>query len=311
MGRSVFLTESLLSSRRSNVAFQEGHFPRPDAIGKDSAWMFDLSPTIETIRELDDMIGNLGTGHPSHLDAERLQAMDAALYSHVYSSNHIATSDKYMHDDDSLERATELLSLAEARMPPPVSFSFLKPRPITDDITDISREIQEPKDTVGTIPDATLGTRLLLSEWELGADPRKFEYINPYPEVPTSTLDSTQSRLRLHAEQSRSQFVEPFGRSIEQSQIRPAPPKIGLSQSIAPVIISAGTPGRSMPKMATQKSDSVPGEPASQMKWQPTTPSIGLSQSTMPTSSQIQPSKLSTGAAKPSTKKVKKRMGGF
>jgi len=243
-------------------------------------------------------------------DAARQLEIDTALYSHIYSSNPIALSDRYPYDDDSLERATELLSLSEARMPPPLSFSFLKPRPVADNIADVLERSRISTDTAGEVPDASLGTRLLLSEWELGADPQQFAYINPYPDVPTPILkDKPPHRTTSHVEQNPSQRAERLLPSLELSQIRSAPPKIGISQSSIQMIPSTGNTGRNLPKVATKKSDAAPVDPSSQMRWQPTS-SIGHTQTIISASSQSQP-KVQVGAPKPATKKVKKRMGGF
>jgi hypothetical protein len=304
----VFLTSTVANSRRANIAFEETGISLPALVGKDASWTFDLSSTIRSIQQLDDISSSRklraegDNGRRS--DSARQLEMESALYSHIYSSNPIALSDRYPHDDESLERATELLSLSEARMPPPLSFIFLKPRPVADDIADILERPRMSTDTVGEVPDASLGTRLLLSEWELGADPQQFAYINPYPDVPTPILKDKSSRRTSYMQQNPSQPVERPPPSLELLQSRSAPPKIGVSQSSIPITPSTG---RTLPKVATKN----PVDPALQSRWKATPSSIGHSQNTILTSSQPQPSTVQGGVPKPATKKVKKRMGGF
>lgn len=308
LARSTFLTNTVANSRRANIAFEETRISLPALIGRDACWTFDLSSTIRCIQHLDDISSQKlrAEGDKRHRsDAARQLEMDSALYSHIYSSNPIALSDRYPHDDDSLERATELLSLSEARMPPPLSFSFLKPRPLADTVADVLERPQISTGVVGEVPDASLGTRLLLSEWELGADLQQFAYINPYPDVLTPVLkDKPSRRTTSYVEQNPSQPAERPSPSLELSQIRSAPPKIGISQSRIPIAPSTGNTGRALPKVATKN----PVDPALQMRWQSTPSSIGHSQNTITASSQ---SKFQVGVPKPATKKVKKRMGGF
>lgn len=309
MGRSEFLTSTLLDSRRVNLAFHGSQFPKATEIAQGAAWSWDLSEAIQSLKRLDDTTQpntEQQSSIQAYTDAERQLSLDTSLYAHVYSPVPLSKPKKHTRDD-SLERATEKMSLAEARMPPHLSFSFLKPRPVSD---------QERSDAavVGEVPDAPLGARMLLAEWDVGTDPRDYEYVNPYPDVPTPAVKGSQSQPSI------SQLQKTWNRSqdsassiLRQPLIRPAaaPPRISISQNSVPIASQSTTLPRSSPgpsKILSKKIASTVLEASSQTM---SKPSIGLSQGTVAASSQIQSSQGRFSTPKEYQKKPKKRMGGF
>ena len=100
-------------------------------------------------------------------------ALDLALSRHIFSPRPFAKS--ACLDDDKVEnmcRSAEALSLNNE--PPRVQFGFLQPNAKQDD-----------GDPIKSLPERLtlpLGVRLLLKEWEIGADPNRYEHDDPYSE---------------------------------------------------------------------------------------------------------------------------------
>ncbi|KAG7092545.1 hypothetical protein E1B28_008895 [Marasmius oreades] len=107
------------------------------------------------------------------------------------------------------------LSLSEG--PPPVSFSFLQPRPQVDHY---SRDERDPQIVMPP------GVRLLLKEWEIGVDPEDAVFTNPYGEqvLPNSPRKSNDTSVSPPS----SEHPE---HTITQSQV---PPMVLASSNLAP-----------------------------------------------------------------------------
>lgn len=346
--RADFLTQSAINSHRGYRALVQDRIPLND-VQKGAKWHCDLQPSLakldvdfsagsdihERLRRFDlapdDTPADEGPEAPSAVhprtaasirlenEARQQLALDLSLSRHIFSARPF-TSPPDMTDD--LETMTEALSLAND--PPPVHFSYLQPiardhytrdQPVVEEAGSA-----EPVEQALNLPP---GVRLLLSEWDLGADPAEYAYHDPYDadamnvsppiarrkKAPTAILDSAIS-------QSQSQFRVPP--SIQPSNIIMAsllgpdlrgPPVIASSQ---PPLVAASQPAfvmneprRALASQPTEFNHTQLGysQPRS------TFTATQSSQDLMP-STQVLPGPFG-GRPAPKKKPTKKRVGGF
>lgn len=192
--RADFLTGSIINSVRGRRAISQGRLSA-EGIAKGAAWHCNLRPILQCLdcEVADDMktlADNLErftllkhgqNAHSLRLEAEAKEqlALDLTLSSDVFSSRPVA---RQAVVDNSLETLTESLSLNAE--PPAVDFQFLQP---------VSRRTGEDDD------DLPIGVRLLLQDWDLGADPGKYVYKDPYNAqgVPFSTKQHNPDRRHI------------------------------------------------------------------------------------------------------------------
>ncbi|KAG8807530.1 hypothetical protein FRC17_004421 [Serendipita sp. 399] len=295
--QSNFLANVPLYSHNGYLALRSGHFPKPEALAAGSAWSFDLSTTVKALQgRLDPPLKRTNIPKEQellHKEAKKQQDMDFELHDHIYSSQKVKTSmfTRENRTDMSLEDATEELSLEDSRTrPPAIRMAFLQPRSTAEQTPGPKKS---GKDSIGILKEASPGTRLLLSEWELGEDPNYYEYANPYSDAVEENLTS---------QPPFSQKKKPAG--TDTSPPLRAPPKIGMSQPLpAPVSSQMVKPSSDLPTLLQTINAA-----SSQVSRSPTLEPSQSQDFTIAT--QILPGKHG-GRPKPPVKKQKKRVGGF
>ncbi|KAG8870929.1 hypothetical protein FRC20_011090 [Serendipita sp. 405] len=293
--RSNFLAHNPLKSHNGYLLSRYGYFPKSEVLAAGAAWSFDLSTTISNLQD------HIDTQHTSpegknvfHNEARYRQEMDHKLHNYVYSSQRVEISNfpGKRRRGMSLESATESLTLEDPQiLPPSIQMAFLRPRPPAEEV--ITPKKNKFTDPIGQLSEASLGTRLLLSDWEIGSDPRQYVYTNPYPDAIEGNFD----------------VIPPPHRDTQYGGDPPppsrAPPKIGMSRlPIPPILYQVVRPNKTSPDIhqAIEGGFSQPHFSVA--------PEKGQSQDIPLPSTQILPGKHG-GRPKPIAKKQKKRVGGF
>jgi hypothetical protein len=160
-------------------------------LGKGSAWSCDISPTLkhfvpETTQNIQDLTNFLSQfdllneGDRPYRSVQRevrareQLALDLVLASNIYSSYPVASSKQV---DENLESMAEALSLDNDA--PPMQFGYLRP---------LKRDNgEEDKGSNGAVMGAH-GVRMLLKEWQVGADPKAFVYPGSFHEDGSAPL---------------------------------------------------------------------------------------------------------------------------
>ncbi|KAI0046101.1 hypothetical protein FA95DRAFT_1560454 [Auriscalpium vulgare] len=336
--RADFLTRSALSSRRGYRALVQGRIPM-DKLAKAVPWhrniarfveqfVPDVSSDMETMEkrlkkyDLAEDDARPGLSLRREADAREQLALDLALSLDVYSPQPFVTrppASNPLHFDDTavetMSRAAEAMSIDEGARPvlaPAVQFGFLNPMPIIDHY---AREEDRKGDGAprGAGEDMPAGVRLLLSEWDVGADPESYAFHDPYG-------DARREVQRRGPSQASAMVKPPPPAAQSQSQQRP-PPIVSVAQK-PPLVVVASL--RVPPPIALSRSGPVgAGHALSQdTKAPPLRRNASLggalehsqSQSQEPmTSTQIEPGpfggRQSVGGGR--KKPVKKRLGGF
>ncbi|KAJ2932917.1 hypothetical protein H1R20_g4197, partial [Candolleomyces eurysporus] len=193
--RSDFLTGSVLNSLRGYRALKQGRL-NPASLSSQVPWHVNLNSTMAILEE--GASGDLeqaeepftefnlkddDTRTPQSLRLEKRYReqleMDLRLSRDVFSAQGFA---KAKEVDHTLETMTEALSLGDS--PPDVEFGFLRPTPrkATDDESNDDDRVLE----------LGLGVKLLLKDWELGADVEDYAYWDPYSTTDTPQPPKTQ-----------------------------------------------------------------------------------------------------------------------
>lgn len=167
-------------------------------LGKGSAWSCDISPTLrhfvpETTQNIQDLTNFLSQfdllndGDRPYRSVQRevrareQLALDLVLASNIYSSYPV-TSPKQVNEN--LESMAEALSLDNDA--PPMQFGYLHP---------LKRDNGEGgKGSNGAVMGAH-GVRMLLKEWQVGADPKAYVYPGSFHEAPKAEM-TTSSVIR-------------------------------------------------------------------------------------------------------------------
>jgi hypothetical protein len=269
-----------------------------ESLKKDAPWNYDLtntlskfdadvSPDIRTIaerlRRFDLKSGEerFASSLRRESEAREQLALDLTLSRHIYSPQPFSMKNKAndkLEANDELETMTKTLSLEDEA--PPMSFGYLRLNP-KDDGHDAEKDL---------IP---AGVRLLLKDWDVGADPREFAYRDPYGEDPE---DPAPLRTR------KKQEALPKERPVVDVQ-RP-PPIVASSTSVNP--FGAGRRFMSQDPNLQYRPPPIAGS-------QPVGRNVGLaemSQDVVMASTQVLPGAY---GGRPAVKKkvVKKRLGGF
>ena len=184
------MTQSTLSSRRGFRALAQRRVPRESLI-REAAWHFNLEPVLqrfipdisgdvqsiaERLRQYDLVLDDYRSGSSLRRESEAREqlAVDLVLSTDVYSAQSFAKGESNETEDDELEtmsRAAEAMTLSERELPSS-HFGYLSPIPAPD-----PPKSAESASTSVSLPP---GVRLLLAEWDIGADPDRYAYHDPY-----------------------------------------------------------------------------------------------------------------------------------
>ena len=306
--RADFLTGSSLTSTRGYRALAQGRIPR-EQVTKSTPWHHnwtsslnrfvpDMSQstqdTYESLKRYNLITDDYRPGPSirSEVEAREQLTVDLALSSDVYAPHAIASKESGQHlDDDAFEtmsRATEAMSIGIPE-PPAVQFSFL--RPVPQDHYDRTKDVEDTK------MQCPLGVRLLLGEWEVGADPTTYQYRDPYDNAePFTTVPPRGAKLK--ADKAPGTEVK--------SQPARMPPVIATAPTAAPLV--ASQPAR--PKHVAQSQGANALLMGSQPVQHPPASSQPSQEMPFP-STQVLPGPFGGRPAPVKKKPAKKRMGGF
>lgn len=281
---------------------------------QDAQWHYDLTPILNKLdseipRDPQSLVDQLrkydlaSEAVPSsqfESDAREQLALDLALSTDVLSPRPCMRPVK--DDLDALEtmsRATEAMSLADE--PPPVHLMYLRPK--LKGGTDGRRSTQSraPSPAPREL-DCPIGVRLLLKEWELGADPRDYSYEDPYDESYRDASPVGRSK-NMETSTQATQATMPA-----QSQ---RPPLVMASKSLnTPTAPFSNVLAHD--RLGMQSQGSTNRAPIFRTGNQITAndPGIGASSQDFVASTQVLPGPF--GGRQPIKKKpTKKRLGGF
>ncbi|KAH7929725.1 hypothetical protein BV22DRAFT_1102220 [Leucogyrophana mollusca] len=197
--RADFLTEGTINNSRGYQALIEKGLPIQQLVER-ASWHHNLRQTIshfspdlsDNWRVMYDRLGELDLDVASDRPASSVRrevhsreqlVLDLALASDVFSAQSLSKSRSYLvdHGVEVISTGTEGLSLSDE--PPEVQFGHLRPvhKARVDHYIDAAKEQDgnAPRDAQLT---STLGVRLLLAEWEVGADTETYNYRDPYDE---------------------------------------------------------------------------------------------------------------------------------
>jgi hypothetical protein len=302
--RADFLTGSAVNSLRGYRSLIQERLPL-EQLAKDAEWHHDWTSTFkqlvpdvsDTVQELHDNLKRYdlttddyrpGPSLRTEKEAREQLTLDLALASDVYAPHSIKPADPDTQVDDVFEtmsRATEAMSIGIPE-PRPVQFGFLRPESQDHYDRREERKLECP-----------LGVRLLLSEWEIGADPREYEYRDPYD---NTELPSVPARAAKKA-------TDKTPATEQKSQPLRMPPVVAIAPTAPPTI--AGTqPVRPTPATQSQGADDL--YKGSQPIQGPLA-AMQSSQEMLLPSTQILPGPFGGRPGPVKKKLAKKRIGGF
>ncbi|KAL4258116.1 hypothetical protein AB1N83_008363 [Pleurotus pulmonarius] len=226
--RADFLTQSPITSPTGFRALAQNLVPTA-SMARDSKWHYNLTNTFKALGIEAEMDASLSDSqfrqydlknHPERAhtavqkeeEARQKLFVDLKLGSDVFSAQPFAPKPTSTTPFETMSRATEALTLGGE--PPPVEYSYLKPL-LSDEGEESTEEDHTP-----------LGVRLLLKEWDVGANPHEYIYRDPYDDSsPQSTL------LRS--------IKEPSSKPAEASKLpsqAQRPPTVIPAKSLIPTI---------------------------------------------------------------------------
>lgn len=317
--RAGSLSSTLLNSVRGYRALVQGRIPR-EKLKRRAPWHLDISPTLqgfvpdmhhepcEIARNLEQLdLLSEGDRPASSLrtesEAREQLALDMVLSADVFSQRPVQKTSVNVNEDplEVMSRATEAMSLNDME-PPVVKFGFLQPLGARCGEADTTledrtgaRNVKDRKGDEGgdkSNADASLGIRLLLSDWTVGSNPQEYVYEDPYGVSNVSTR--------------KPPFMARYPTTVGATTLDQRPPTVVpivppvLSSALRPSIAAHGRPA-SQPQMPPPMFGSQPAG----MVWEPT----GRSQDMLP-STQVLPGPHG-GRHPPAKKPTKKRVGGF
>ena len=260
--RADFLTQSALSSRRGFRALTQGRVPR-ELLIKGAAWHFNLEPVLqrfipdisgdvqsiaERLGQYDLILDDYRSGSSLRRESEAREqlAIDLVLSADVYSAQSFAKGETKETEDDELEtmsRATEAMTLSEKELPSS-HFGYLNPIPAPDHTIPLKPTTEDASTSVALPP----GVRLLLAEWNIGADPDQYAYHDPYdddqqPVTIRRTLPKDTQRHGIRDGSQATQSLPLVAPPVVVHHTRTAP-TAGASSSSQP--ISSHLAGRSL-----------------------------------------------------------------
>ncbi|KAI0949968.1 hypothetical protein AcW1_006160 [Taiwanofungus camphoratus] len=323
ISRNDFFTESALNSRRGYRALVQGRIP-VGQLAQHSSWHHDISKFIyQFIPDLrEDFKGKANilsqydlasdTDRPAQSfrresEAREQLLLDLSLSSDIFAPQHVNKMAEASVDSafETMSRAAKTMSLQDTEPPPP-QFGFLRPVPkgLTDYYANVTKD-----ETAESFPHSTwpLGVRLLMQEWEIGADPYLFTYENPYNTTPGLVRPAPRM-----AKDRTAVWEHPGRDSAAQFQ---RPPAIVPATALAPPTIVPSQPLGFRRSLAAARSLDALGDEHRPVlntdnKLENDARAYASSQDYM-TSTQVLPGPH--GGRLPPVKKklVKKRVGGF
>ncbi|KAI0647297.1 hypothetical protein C8Q79DRAFT_958760 [Trametes meyenii] len=324
--RNDWFTGSVLDSAAGYRALVQGRIPF-DQLSWKAPWHLDIAPLIHrSVPEYDDDTPTTAENFSSYNLADepsrtapsfrretevRSQlALDLSLAADVYLPKRPGKDLPASFDEDiaNISRSTEAMSLGDLE-PPPMQFSFLRPiRKIepSPSVVETPQEALAPKYTTPR------GVRLLLHEWEVGADPKQYTYRDPYdevvpvPPIQSRTAKSTSEDVHPGKVQVHTQTLSQRPPAIVSSSTAKGHPPVACSQPLVPrkPLVAA----RSESMLATASSRTPPNGRQPADGWS-TVPQS--SQPDFVASTQVLPGPHG-GRPLPAKKKpAKKRVGGF
>ena len=252
----------------------------------DSLRGYDLAPSDE----------RPGLSLRRESEAREQLTLDLALSTDVFSVQPFSKQHALDPLDEAIEtmsRATEAISLMDTADLPQVHFGYLNPVPQANHYTRLDNGPEEPSQGAR----APLGVRLLLKEWDVGADPNAYVYHDPYG---TEILDGGDIRRAAPV------LLPPIPRQQPQSQ---RPPMVVPTIAAGPPIVSRiGTDNRTRQGVFAH---SQGANPALRNVMQESQESgFGGSQEFV-TNTQIVPGPFGARQTAGKKKAGKKRIGGF
>ncbi|KAF8211474.1 hypothetical protein K438DRAFT_1709725 [Mycena galopus ATCC 62051] len=345
--RADFLAESVVNSTRGFRAVAQGRVSAA-ALGKGAGWGYDLADTLgkfdqdlaspmntdiraiaERLRRFDlKGDGEGGERGMSSLrresEAREQLALDLTLARHIYSPHPFSNSEREKGGDGDmkgeLETMTKTLSLEDEEEPPPMVWGYLRPRRVRrrdthagDEDGDEDEEQEVEEEHEGKQKDVVpAGVRLLLKDWDVGADPRAFVYRDPYSgdsdgPVPVHTPSRSQRRKSYTA---NALLKDGNAHSQTQTQVP------SQSQRAPPVLASTAPPVVTHNHFRFMSQDPSFGFGSGMAGSQPvagnTTRGLGeMSQDVVMASTQVLPGAYGGRPVVGKKKVVKKRLGGF
>ncbi|KAF8623481.1 hypothetical protein AX15_006264 [Amanita polypyramis BW_CC] len=284
VSKADFLSDAVINSVRGYRALAQGRLSTT-IVGKGAAWSCDLSPILEhfvpgatqNIQELTNHLSQFdlhSEGERSYksvrreIRAREQLALDMVLASGTHSSQYPVHLN---HQDENLESLTEALSLVNDA--PPIRFGFLHP-------VKQGTNAEYDKDSIGDIIGPP-SVRLLLKEWQVGANPKDYAYHGPSHDTDDS-VTQLEAKTRPRTDVASRNVRPP---TIMSSTFAPAVPEL-TTEVTRPEVFSQdmGDAGRAMAESATQE---------------------------MLASTQIVPGPYGGRSALGKKKVAKKRLGGF
>lgn len=215
---------------------------------KGAAWHFNLEPVLQ--RFIPDISGDVqsiaerlcqydlvlddyrsGSSLRRESEAREQLAVDLVLSRDVYSGQSFTKGETKETEDDELEtmsRAAEAMTLSERELPSS-HFGYLSPIPAPE--LTIPPKPEDASTNVALPP----GARLLLAEWDIGADPDRYVYHDPYDD----DQETEATRLTLPTPTERHGIRG--GSEATQALPLVAPPVVVHTRS-APTATSSSQP---------------------------------------------------------------------
>ncbi|ETW86044.1 hypothetical protein HETIRDRAFT_310014 [Heterobasidion irregulare TC 32-1] len=240
-GRADFLTQSAFSTTRGYRAFVQDRIPLRK-LAQQVPWHRDITPFLqrfvpemeELSHRADDSLRGYdlapsderpGLSLRRESEAREQLTLDLALSTDIFSVQPFSKQHALDPFDEAIEtmsRATEAISLTDTADLPQVHFGYLNPVPQANHYTRLDNGPEEPSQGAR----APLGVRLLLKEWDVGADPNAYVYHDPYG---TEILDGGDIRRAAPV------LLPPIPRQQPQSQ---RPPMVVPTIAAGPPIVS-------------------------------------------------------------------------
>lgn len=298
--RADFLTEGIINSTRGYRALTQDRLSAQH-LKKDAAWHYNITPVLKKLepgfsrdaQEWNESFQRYNLGEdpdrpiPSvrrEKEAREQLVLDLMLSADVFSAQKFSSSSE---GNLELENMTKTLSLAGE--PPDVDFGYLRPLP--KNATDHYTKTENDEVTI------SIGTRMLVKEWELGVDPEEHAFRDRY--------DGTADPQAIQ----RTKSVKPLGQIAA-----PEPPQIiPNTQSQRPPLLMATTilplhkPEAPMRSILKAQASLVLPHLGSQVA---VSGSLAASQEYM-ISTQVLPGPYGGRPSMGKKKATKKRLGGF
>jgi len=225
------------------------------------------------------------------LEARQQLTLDLALSSHVYCDRVFRRASDFAIDDEfeTMSRAAEVMSLSDEDLAP-VQFGYLTPKYDNH----FHRFSQQQQDRG---PDQPLGVRLLLREWQVGADPETYAYRDPY------NVDGLNVSKRVVGSSAAPQRSQPHLSTAQR------PPLVIPTPMVGPPPIIGSQPILARPQLEVQSQDVI--STTMYHGWSQDAKDSGDRSGGDIASTQIVPGPYGGRQFMSKRKPVKKRIGGF